>query len=237
MRKLFKPDRLAGSLNKRLKHSIKLLTFVLRNAEMSIDIHVSDSFITTGLALSSASQAFGGPQHGLRSTTAKAMAMCLTLGGSDTLEFFKDPVCPASVILDPMCGKGSILGAFEPSNLVIIGVDNDKSQLDFSIKNNPRALVIQGDARKLPFLSNTVDKIVCDLPFGLKYSKGDFKELIPQVLCEMRRVIKNNGRAVILFARSEQQFLEQCSKDCGFSTIKTLNVMLGVLEAVIFVFG
>jgi 23S rRNA G2445 N2-methylase RlmL len=234
MRKLTKPHKFASTLIKSLKHSTTTLTFEARNAQVSIDVHITDAFITVGLALSSASQASRGQEHGLRSTTAAAMAMCLTL--DTNLDFFKKPIRPGDIVLDPMCGKGSILGAFENQKAVILGVDNSAEQIKLAQKNHLSALLVYGDARRLPLEEQSVDFVVCDLPFGLKYNKGDFKELIPSVLGELRRVIKISGQLVLLFARSERELLEKWGKECGFMIIKTFDVMLGILEAKIFVF-
>lgn len=238
MKKIVKAGRLASSLSSRLKFKTKLLTFVVKGAQVSIDLHISDAFITAGLALSSASVAEGGMEHGLRSTTAAAMVMCLNLE-TENLQFGpraqtgKGP----EVVLDPMCGKGSILGALlKLGASTVLGVDNDRSQLSVAKRNNARALIVQSDSKRLPFASSSVDHVVCDLPFGLKYNKDDFKELITSSLAEINRVLVELGRAVFLFARRERKFLESVAKESGFELITTFDVMLGALEATVFVF-
>ncbi|XP_065350078.1 THUMP domain-containing protein 2-like isoform X2 [Cloeon dipterum] len=228
-RKIFKPERLAGSLSKCLRLSVQSLEFVARGAQVSIDVHVSDAFVTVGMALTS-----GTLQFGLRSTTASAMAMCLTLS-HDNLRFFERPLSTGEVILDPMCGKGSIPNAKCLLRTVKIGVDNDPAQLAVAkVSNN--TLLLLADATKLPLRRDLVDHILCDLPFGLKYSKDGFRTLIPDVMSEIVRVLKPGRRAILLFARSERQFLKECAENCGLKLMRTFEIMLGVLEAEIFVF-
>lgn len=236
MKRVVKAARLASILSSRLKFKTKLLTFVVKDAQVSIDLHISDAFITVGLALSTSSLAAGGLEHGLRSTTAAAMVMCLDLD-AENLQF-RPSGKSLTVVLDPMCGKGSILGALlnENDNFTVIGVDNDISQLSVAKRNNARALIVQSDSRSLPLASSSVDHVVCDLPFGLKYNKGDFKELVASSVSEFHRVLVELGRAVFLFSRREQDFLENLAKESGFRLIKKLDVMLGALEATIFVF-
>jgi predicted RNA methylase len=238
MKRIVKAGRLATTLSSRLKFKTKLLTFVVKGAQVSIDLHISDAFITAGLALSSASVAAGGVEHGLRSTTAAAMVMCLDFENKSS-QFLprshrgKD----ALVVLDPMCGKGSILGALLKCGVnMVVGVDNDISQLRVANSNNTHALIVQSDSRCLPLAPSSVDQVVCDLPFGLKYNKDDFKQLITSTLTEVCRVMVESGRAVFLFSRSERQFLESAAKNSGFQLINTFDVMLGALEATIFVF-
>jgi predicted RNA methylase len=234
MKRMVKSGRLASILSSRLKFKTKLLAFVVKGAQVSIDLHISDAFITAGLALSSASVAEGGQEHGLRSTTAAAMVMCLNL--NENLQFKPVRKVPL-VVLDPMCGKGSILGALLKIGAeTVVGVDNDDTQLRVAKRNNSRAVIVKSDSKHLPFAPGSVDHVVCDLPFGLKYSKDDFKQLITISLTEIFRVLVELGRAVFLFSRSEKQFLESVAKASGFGLIHTFDVMLGALEATVFVF-
>ena len=55
---------------------------------------------------------------------------------------------------------------------------------------------IQWDSRRMSCRSNTVDKVVVDMPFGQRC--GSFKSaanLIPKILSELSRVLRENGKA------------------------------------------
>ncbi|XP_059490667.1 THUMP domain-containing protein 2-like [Neocloeon triangulifer] len=233
MRKIFKPERIASCLCRRLKRMTKSMDFVTRGAEMSIDLKITDSFLTVGVALTSTSQASGGKDYGLRSTTASAMAMCLTIN-SESAEFFKDNIVKGSIVLDPMCGKGSIPSVLS-SEVVRIGTDCDPAQVNIA-KRVPGALLLLADGANLPFKPEFIDHIVCDLPFGLKFNKDNVTTLVPSVLKETFRVLKYQGKAIFLFSKSERDLITECAQSIGLNLITTFEVMLGVLQAVIYVF-
>ena len=137
---------------------------------------------------------------------------------------------PGSLILDPMCGKGSLL--FEalsahPSSAAI-GCDADEVQLSRAAANRaavPRSIrsrlaLLQADASSLPV--RRCDAIVCDLPFEsscprfghrLDTSRG---ASLAAVVREFARVLDRHGaRAVLLIGESRLPALREAMRGSG----------------------
>eukprot|EP00931_Biecheleriopsis_adriatica_P088251 TRINITY_DN62615_c0_g1_i1.p1 TRINITY_DN62615_c0_g1~~TRINITY_DN62615_c0_g1_i1.p1 ORF type:complete len:247 (-),score=27.73 TRINITY_DN62615_c0_g1_i1:199-870(-) len=86
---------------------------------------------------------------------------------------------PGDKVLDPMCGKAVILveGALSWPSCHFIGFEIDSDQVrggarnvDMLAASSGRVDLFHGDARQLPLPSNSVDAVVCDIPFGRQYS-------------------------------------------------------------------
>eukprot|EP01117_Protostelium_nocturnum_P014868 TRINITY_DN5706_c0_g1_i1.p1 TRINITY_DN5706_c0_g1~~TRINITY_DN5706_c0_g1_i1.p1 ORF type:complete len:280 (-),score=74.50 TRINITY_DN5706_c0_g1_i1:85-924(-) len=147
------------------------------------------------------------------------------------------------VILDPMCGKGTLLleSCYHWRNNVFIGFDDNSDKLQVARETIEYSkLCIQlhrGDARRLPLMEKSVDRIICDIPFGQKYSNYEFcKENYPKFLEEFFRITKDECKLVLLTA---QQRLLEWNLERKFQNKwkleRKLNVRLGKTEATIFV--
>ena len=112
---------------------------------------------------------------------------------------------PDDVFLDAMCGAGTILleRALIKRYRYLIGGDVSIDALDatatnFGRKHQPRQF-FHWDAQDLPLGSNTVDKIVCNLPFGETIGNvPQLMNLYRRCLGEYQRVLKPRGRMVLL---------------------------------------
>ncbi|MCA9958416.1 MAG: RNA methyltransferase [Anaerolineales bacterium] len=118
---------------------------------------------------------------------------------------------PDDVFLDPMCGSGTILlerrsaGAYG----ALLGGDVVPKRVDASYQNllGRKKMKRHGrfaypalsewNAKALPFATNSIDKIVTNLPFGQQIA-ADLQQLYPAFFAEVARVLRVNGRAVIL---------------------------------------
>ncbi len=112
---------------------------------------------------------------------------------------------PTDVFLDAMCGAGTILleraliGRYD----YLIGGDVSTAALGATVANfgrqhQPRQF-FRWDARKLPMQRGTVDKIVCNLPFGQTVGNlPQLTNLYRHTLKEYARVLKPRGRMVLL---------------------------------------
>ena len=117
---------------------------------------------------------------------------------------------PDDVFLDPMCGAGTILleRAFTGRYGYLIGGDISTEALDATVTNfgrqhQPRQF-FRWDARTLPIQSRTVDKIVCNLPFGETIGNvPQLTNLYRQSLREYERVLKPKGRMVLLTSQRD----------------------------------
>ena len=125
---------------------------------------------------------------------------------------------PDDVFLDAMCGAGTILleRAFINRYRYLIGGDIstealDATQTNFGRKHQPRQF-FHWDARTLPLKPNSVDKIVCNLPFGETIGNApQLTNLYRQCLKAYERVLKPRGRMVLL--TSQRQLFDRELKE------------------------
>ncbi|XP_036450057.1 THUMP domain-containing protein 2 [Colossoma macropomum] len=170
----------------------------LREPNLEVNVYMSDDHCVLGIPLLRhplASRSY--MKHtGLRSTIAWAMtSVC--------------PIQEASVILDPMCGVGTILleAAQECPNAVFIGMDSEEAQLQKAAENVEaagqvsRMLLVQSSCMDIPLPTGSVDAVLCDVPFGRKFScSTDMTTALPRILAEMERVLREGGYLVLLLS-------------------------------------
>ncbi|VDM63031.1 unnamed protein product [Angiostrongylus costaricensis] len=115
------------------------------------------------------------------------------------------------IILDPMCGGGSIPleGALAYDGCLFIGADIHPKAMQRCSENMycDKQLLNSGsevaflccDALLLPFPTSSINAIVTDLPFGKKIgSVGDNRVIYPRLLVEWERVVKAGGRLIVM---------------------------------------
>jgi 23S rRNA G2445 N2-methylase RlmL len=121
---------------------------------------------------------------------------------------------PGDVVLDPMCGAGTILAEqIELSKLRKAGRvdtwggDRDLNMLRAAASNLHRvgpALLVHWDAARLPLAAESVDRVVCNPPFGKQLSTpAEIGPLYRAAIRECNRVLKPGGRAVFLVSEAE----------------------------------
>lgn len=116
---------------------------------------------------------------------------------------------PEDVFLDAMCGAGTILleRALINRYRYLIGGDIatdalDATAMNFGRKHQPRQF-FHWDSRSLPLRSKSVDKIVCNLPFGETIGNvPQLTNLYRQCLIEYERVLRSRGRMVLLTSQN-----------------------------------
>ncbi|KAI4887174.1 hypothetical protein NFI96_021283 [Prochilodus magdalenae] len=170
----------------------------LREPNLEVNVYMSDDHCVLGIPLLRhplASRSY--MKHtGLRSTIAWAMTTFC-------------PIQESSVVLDPMCGVGTILleAAQECPNAVFIGMDSEEAQLQKAAENveaagqEGRMLLVQSSCMAIPLPAGSVDAVLCDLPFGRKFScSTDMTTALPCILAEMERVLRQGGYLVLLLS-------------------------------------
>ncbi|XP_071080517.1 THUMP domain-containing protein 2-like [Haliotis cracherodii] len=181
----------------------------LRNPEAEICVHINDESVTVGMPITRCpvSKRKYMVQPGLRSTVAWIMAHLADIQTGD-------------VVVDPMCGKASILVEAVQDSLIskahYMGFDISDGQLGHAMENRMSAgtqLLDLGTASVLylPLQDQSVDKIVCDAPFGHKHTIEMKMDLFYQMLMhQMARVLRVGGTAVVMTSSDLKATLLSC---------------------------
>ncbi|XP_053317307.1 THUMP domain-containing protein 2 [Spea bombifrons] len=203
--KLFSSEEVGRAIGISL---VKLLGWKpdLRRPDLEVFVHLNDLYSVVGFPVVRQPLASRGyiRNTGLRSTTAWAMASLAEINAG-------------AVVLDPMCGVGTILleGAKEWPHVQFIGIDISDSQIKSATGNVKAAGVagsielVKGSVLDLPVLSESIDVVISDIPFGKKFtSSKNMKDLLPEILQEMERVLRVGGSIVLLLSQSLHRHLK-----------------------------
>ncbi len=141
-------------------------------------------------------------------------------------------VRPGQVLLDPMCGAGTILAEQltagrrgEPA-VRVLGGDLDAGALRTAAANLSRLTepeLARWDAGLLPLADASVDRLVCNPPFGKQL--GEPEEIGPlyrRVAAEWDRVLRPGSLAVLLVA--DQGALKEAASAVNWKLLRQLRV-------------
>ncbi|XP_019798741.2 U6 snRNA (guanine-N(2))-methyltransferase THUMPD2 isoform X6 [Tursiops truncatus] len=179
---------------------------IVKTFTAQIFIHLSDIYCVVGIPVFRvplASRAYI-KTAGLRSTIAWAMASLAEIKAG-------------AVVLDPMCGLGTILleAAKEWPDVYYMGADVSDSQLLGACDNlkaaglKDKIELLKASVIELPLPSESVDTIISDIPFGKKFKLGkDIKHIIQ----EMERVLRVGGTIVLLLSEDHHRRLKSCEE-------------------------
>ncbi len=147
----------------------------------------------------------------------------------------------SDIFIDPLCGAGTIpieRAYFGLYNIIIAGdiqqnsVESAKENIVSSKKN---ITLIQWDVNSLPIRDHSVNKVVCNLPFGKQTgSQTENKRLYVSFFKEIRRVMKPKGKCVLLIV--DRNLVE--SAIAGYRDIKVdsrISIDLSGIKAYIYV--
>lgn len=140
---------------------------------------------------------------------------------------------PEQVVLDPMCGAGTILAEvlewsrhYQVRPSQVVGGDIEKAALRAAgpnLRKLGQASLSRWDARALPLADQSVDRIVCNPPFGKQLSRPEaIGPLYRDALREWDRVLRPGGRAVLLV--SETGALRAATDAVAWRFIRHLRV-------------
>jgi tRNA (guanine6-N2)-methyltransferase len=132
----------------------------------------------------------------LKPTVARAMAR------------LTDPTA-GDRVLDPLCGAGTLLlerAAIGPYSR-LLGGDLDLEAVEVAIANTAAAGrtadIEQWDALALPLADRSVDVVLTNPPFGKRVEiRGDAAAFYRRLLRELRRVLTEQGRLVLLTSQT-----------------------------------
>src|SRR5439155_3721538 len=140
---------------------------------------------------------------------------------------------PRQVVLDPMCGAGTILAEVlelaRAGEIRLAGVwagDLDASALRAAgpnLRRLGRVLLARWDARYLPLPDQSVDRIICNPPFGKQLGRPeDIGPLYRRFLTECDRILHRRGRAVLL--ASDQSALKEAAAAVGWNRVRQARI-------------
>nr|XP_003700964.1 PREDICTED: THUMP domain-containing protein 3-like isoform X2 [Megachile rotundata] len=152
---------------------------------------------------------------------------------------------PGDVIIDPMCGGGSIPieATLVYTQSYVLGGDNHpkaiartKSNVDTSC-TKCKIDLMHWSVQQLPLKDSCVDIVITDMPFGKRSGRMiDNRILYKQFLIELGRIMKpSTGRAALLtYDRRSFNTALQSAGDL-FRVTKMLGVNIGGLQAAVYV--
>jgi tRNA (guanine6-N2)-methyltransferase len=140
---------------------------------------------------------------------------------------------PGQVVLDPMCGAGTILAEvlewarhYDERLGKVLGGDIEKSAIRAAEPNLRRLGEVEltkWDARALPLADESVDRILCNPPFGKQLSRPEeIGPLYRESLREWNRVLRPRGRAVVL--AGDQAALRDAAANVSWRFVRQLRV-------------
>jgi len=163
----------------------------------------------------------------------------LRASGAAALAWLSEPR-EDDLVLDPFCGAGTIL--VERAHLGryarLLGSDRDAAALAAARVNvGARYKPIQlenWDASALPLGDTSVDKIITNLPWGLRYgTHGENRKLYPLWFREFARVLKSGGMMVML--TSEWRLMRELERTRRIAPSKIIRVSVLGKPAAIYV--
>ena len=157
---------------------------------------------------------------------------------------------PGQVVVDPMCGAGTILAEALMAtrakqlpdgtgwNLTLIGGDLDPAHVRAAAANLRRLGPVQlsaWDARQMPLEGGSVDRILSNPPFGKQLSTpAQIGPLYRDMIKEYDRVLRKGGKAVLLVA--DAGALKDAVQRVSWRQQRQVVVRVLGQRAVIFVF-
>jgi 23S rRNA G2445 N2-methylase RlmL len=157
---------------------------------------------------------------------------------------------PGAIVLDPMCGAGTLLAEAllfakshrgpggEPWPVTVLGGDLDAAHARAAAANLCRLGEVRPttwDARQLPIEDESVDRILCNPPFGKQLaSPEEIGPLYRQAVREMDRVLRSDGRAVLIIA--DVAALEEAVRGVEWKRQRRVNVRVLGQRATILVY-
>ena len=138
---------------------------------------------------------------------------------------------PHDRFCDPMCGAGTILAerARAGPYQALFGGDIDVKAVQAARANlgHQDCIIHLWDAGQLPVRSNSLDVVVCNLPFGEKIgSHADNVTLYDRFFRQLCRVLVPGGRVVLL--TSEKELMRQVRQTYS-QLVREQEILIGVL--------
>ncbi|KAG0565991.1 hypothetical protein KC19_7G029500 [Ceratodon purpureus] len=117
-------------------------------------------------------------------------------------------VQPGDIVLDPMCGCGTIpLEAINWLGTRVMGLAGDFVDTAVEAANinaTGHCDVVRWDASMLPLRTASIDRVICDMPFGNRCGNHKVREVLcPRVVKQVVRVLRPGSGIAVLMAQSK----------------------------------
>lgn len=141
------------------------------------------------------------------------------------------------VVLEPFCGYGSIpvqlAKKFRFSKLFVSDIDEEKIKMvseKKQLKDKENISVSVCDAFELNHISDkSVDVVISDPPWGFFEDIGDVNVFYQKMFASFKRVLKSDGKMIILSARKEE--LETTAAQLSVKITKSLHTLVNGKKA------
>lgn len=117
---------------------------------------------------------------------------------------------PGTQVLDVGCGPGRHLEELDHIGYLPVGLDLSRAMIEAACTAAPRAGLVRGDMRLIPFRNAAFD-VVTSYFTSFGYFDDDDDDL--SVLCEVRRVLKAGGWYLLDFLNADEVVANLSSED------------------------
>ena len=141
------------------------------------------------------------------------------------------------VVAEPFCGYGSIpvqlIKKFRFQKLFVSDIDKEKISINMQkkqLKDNPQIELSVNDAFVLPqIIDRSVDVVITDPPWGYFEQIDDIGEFYKKMFTSFKRILKENGRMIILSARKNE--IEKAALEMNVQILSSLHTLVNGKKA------
>ena len=144
------------------------------------------------------------------------------------------------VIAEPFCGYGSIpiqlAKKFRFLHLYVSDIDEEKitalKEKKYFKQNDFVSIDVQDAFSLKQIKDNSVDVIISDPPWGFFEDVGDIALFYDKMFCSFKRILKNDGKMIILSARKDE--LEYAAEKNNYKIIEKVDTLVNGKKACVY---
>ena len=144
------------------------------------------------------------------------------------------------VIAEPFCGYGSIpiqlAKKFHFLHLYVSDIDEEKitalKEKKYFKQNDFVSIDVQDAFSLKQIKDNSVDVIISDPPWGFFEDLGDIALFYDKIFCSFKRILKNDGKMIILSARKDE--LEYAAEKNNYKIIEKVDTLVNGKKACVY---
>lgn len=144
------------------------------------------------------------------------------------------------VIAEPFCGYGSIpiqlAKKFHFLHLYVSDIDEEKitvlKEKKYFKQNDFVSIDVQDAFSLKQIKDNSVDVIISDPPWGFFEDVGDISLFYDKMFCSFKRILKNDGKMIILSARKDE--LEYAAEKNNYKIIEKVDTLVNGKKACVY---